>query len=55
MQRKYIKPSIKEIVVKARTILASSPWNENEQAGIDPNPGSQDNFGAKEDFIDFGW
>lgn len=36
-------------------MLAGTTWNKDEQAGINPNPGSEGDFGAKEDYIDFGW
>ena len=56
MKCKYIKPSTKAIQIKTRTMmLAGTTWNKDEQAGINPNPGSEGDFGAKEDYIDFGW
>ena len=57
MKKTYHHPKIVVVKVKPRTtMLAGSPtWNEDEQTGIDPTPGSQESFGVKDDDGFFGW
>ena len=56
MKKTYHHPKIVVVKVKPRTtMLAGSLWNEDEQTGIDPTPGSQESFGVKDDDGFFGW
>ena len=58
MKKTYLNPniSIEQIILYAPMLAGS--WKTDEQGGVNPTPGTQDDFGAKDELEDtefYGW
>lgn len=54
MKKFYVSPKVRVVAVSTNAMIAGS-WDKDDTSGVNPTPGGQGSFGAKEEENFFGW
>mgnify|MGYP003292007933 CR=1 FL=1 len=54
MRKLYVSPKVWAVTISTNAMIAGS-WDKDDTSGVNPTPGGQGSFGAKEEDSSFGW
>ena len=54
MRKLYVSPKVWAVTISTNEMIAGS-WDKDDTSGVNPTPGGQGSFGAKDDEYFFGW